>query len=647
MSAEQFAYPRFWSTADELTEKIDSLLAAAGAARDTAAAASGEDAIRAFNDVLRLTDNALGWASVMFQLHPDEAVRTAAGACRERGAAFSSEVNLDHNLYASMAAVKDSGLECDEETERFLDKLLREFRRSGVAEDEATRTRLKAIRAAMVSLGQEFQARVREDTRRIHVSLESLAGLPEDWLSARTVVDGQVELTTEYPVYFPVQTYCADAAVREQLYREFTARGYPENKPVLEKLLTLRHEYASTLGFESWADYSAQDKMVGSASAISAFIDSLELIARPRMDADLAELLAAKQKDYPDATEFHAWDRFYYQRLVKEERCGLDTKAVRSFFPYKSVLDGVLTLMSGLFGVEFRASDAPVWHPSIRPYDLVEASDGTRLAHLYLDMHPRSGKYQHAAMFGVNTGVKDTQLPVATLVCNFPEPNGDNAALMEHTQVVTLFHELGHLLHHLLAHRSRYANLGGINVEWDFVEVPSQLLEEWAWDPDVLKRFALHVDTGEPISADTVAKMRAAEEIGRGANVMRQIFYTAYSYHLHATHPDKLDLEAETDRLYEAYSPFVRVEGDKLYANFGHLVGYSSMYYTYQWSLVIAKDVFSRFAGKLMDQEVAREYRRLVLEPGGMRDAAELVKSFLGRGYKLDAYRKWLMGAAA
>ncbi|MCA9546132.1 MAG: peptidase M3, partial [Myxococcales bacterium] len=204
------------------------------------------------------------------------------------------------------------------------------------------------------------------------------------------------------------------------------------------------------------------------------------------------------------------------------------------------------------------------------------------------------------------------------------------------------FHEFGHLIHHLAANQSQYFSLGGINVEWDFAEVPSQLLEEWTWDAGVLQRFAKHVDTGEAIPAETVAKMRAAEEFGKGVATMRQIFYAAYSFFLHNRDPQGLDLDAFSAEMYGTYSPYPPVPESHIYASFGHLVGYSSMYYTYQWSLVIAKDLFTRFAADLMNNETATAYRKAILEPGGGRDAADMVKDFLGRPYDMKAYRAWI-----
>ena len=469
-----------------------------------------------------------------------------------------------------------------------------------------------------------------------------MKGLPEDWIASHSSDDGSpIEVTTNSPDFLPFQTYCEREDLRQKLYTEYMQRGYPANKAILTELLTLRHEFSNLLNFSSWAAYNAADKMVKTSERVAAFIEELATIVRPHSARDLEALLAAKRQDSPDAARIEVWDRFYYQSRVRAQSHGFDAREARPYFPYPQVKAGLMDLYSELFGLGFRAlPDEPTWHESVGAYALLK--DGQEIARFYLDMHPRDGKYKHAAMFGIHTGLTGQQLPMASLVCNFPNP-AEGDALMEHRQVQTFFHEFGHLLHHLLARHSSWVNLGGINVEWDFVEAPSQILEEWAWSPEVLSRFARHVETGEVIPTALVERMRNSEEFGKGAHLMRQLFYTAFSYFLHSGDPSDLELDSFTDEIYAKYSPYPRLDGGRVYASFGHLIGYSSMYYTYQWSLVIAKDLFTRFeeAG-IMNGTVAREYIDKILVPGGERDADELVEDFLGRPYNLDAYRRWL-----
>lgn len=264
------------------------------------------------------------------------------------------------------------------------------------------------------------------------------------------------------------------------------------------------------------------------------------------------------------------------------------------------------------------------------------------LGRFWLDMHPRADKFKHAAMFPIQTGLSGAraQMPFGALACNFPEPKEGDKALMLHDDVVTFFHEFGHLIHQLMG-RGPTVKLSADN-EGDFIEAPSQLLEEWAWRPEILQRFAKHVDSGEVIPTELVLAMKKADDFGRGMNLMRQIFLSAYSWFIHVEDPAALDFEAFTAAMYDKYSPYPRPEVDKLYASFGHLTEYSSNYYTYQWSLAIAKDLYTRFAPNPMDPIVAADYRAKVLAPGATAPSDELVKNFLGRDRNLDAYRAWI-----
>jgi thimet oligopeptidase len=267
----------------------------------------------------------------------------------------------------------------------------------------------------------------------------------------------------------------------------------------------------------------------------------------------------------------------------------------------------------------------------------------TKLGRIFLDMHPREGKYKHAAQFPLKDGVRGVQLPEGVLVCNFSDP-ADGPALLEHEDVVTMFHEFGHLMHHILGGHQRWITQSGVATEWDFVEAPSQMFEEWAWSYDTLARFARHHETGEVIPRELVEKMRRADKFGLGTATVQQIFYASISLGFHRADPHRLDQLAEVQRLQKRYTPFAYVPGTRFHASFGHLVGYSAMYYTYQWSLVIAKDLLTPFEQKgLMAKDVTRAYRDRVLAPGGSRDAAVLVRSFLGRDYDFAAYERYLV----
>ncbi len=401
----------------------------------------------------------------------------------------------------------------------------------------------------------------------------------------------------------------------------FLNLGWPDNEPLLRELFELREELAKLVGYDTWADYDAGVKMIGKGAAIPEFIDRITEVAHESAERDREVLLARLRVDHPEVTAIDGVDYPFYEELVRKEQYDVDAQVVRTYFDFARVRAGLLDVTSRLFDLTYTpVDDAVVWHPDVTAYDVTLAGEtpATPLGRIYLDLHPREGKYSHAAQFTITDGVAGRQLPEGVLVCNFPK------GLMEHDDVVTLFHEFGHLVHHVLAGRAQWSRFAGVATEWDFVEAPSQLLEEWAWDAGVLQTFALNAE-GEPIPADLVAAMKRADDFGKGYAARTQMFYAAMSYWFHTDRPD--DLTGATVSLQDRYSMFPYVDDTHMFAGFGHLDGYSSGYYTYMWSLVIAKDLFSAFdPDDLFDPEVAHRYRDLILSPGGTRDAADLVE---------------------
>ncbi|HUT78313.1 MAG TPA: M3 family metallopeptidase [Polyangia bacterium] len=641
----ELVLPKIWATAGQAETECGAAIAKAREQRDALVATAGprtsDNTLLPMNDIQIRIDGVLPFSELMANVHPDKAVRDAAEKCQQDVMKLVSELQLDREVYDALSAVDGGGL--DVAARRALDETLRDYRRSGVDKDEATRERLKSLHEQMVKTGQDYARRIREDKRYVEVLPKQLAGLPQDFLDSHPAgKNGKVRLTTDYPDYFPVLSYADSEDIRKALYVKFLERGYPENVETLSQLLALRHEYATLLGFPNWAEYNAEDKMARNEATIAGFIAKVADIGRPRMERDLAEILARKLKDVPKAKAVHEWDRFYYVKKIQSEKYGVDSQAVRRYFDYPLVKQGLLEVNQRLWGIAFeRAADAPVWHASVEAWDVKEG--GRIIGRFYLDMHPRDGKYGHAAMFNVVTGITGRQLPVATLVCNFPAPSDKGPALMEHGDVTTFFHEFGHLMHHLLGSGYPWANLSGISCEWDFVEVPSQLMEEWAWDPGVLSGFARHDETGEAIPEELVRKMKAADEFGKGVHVMRQMFFAALSFAFHNRDPKGVDLGGLLQETQRRYSPYPHEPGTWLHANFGHLEGYSSMYYTYMWSLVLSKDIFTRFSkAGLMDAVVAADYRKHVIGAGGAVDAADQVRNFLGRETSFDAFGDYL-----
>ncbi|GEJ58484.1 M3 family metallopeptidase [Anaeromyxobacter diazotrophicus] len=579
-------------------------------------------------------------ASLARNVHPDPRLREAAEACEREVDAAATELSLDPRLYRALGAVDGAGL--DPASRHLLEKALRDFRRAGVDREPAVRERVRALRDELTRIGQEFGRNIKDDVRALRLDPEELAGLPDDFRRSHPPgPDGRVTLTTDNTDYVPFITYARSGRAREALWRLYRLRGHPANLEVLGRMLARRAELARLLGYASWAAYATEDKMIGGDAEAAALIARVTAASTRRLERDHAQLLARKRQDDPAAERVQPWDSAWLQERVKAEQYGFDAREARPYFEYTRVKEGVLALVGRLFGVALTpVSGAPAWHPDVEVYDVAEG--GRALGRVYLDMHPRDGKYKHYAQFTLASGQAGRRLPEGVLVCNFPRP-GAAPALLEHGEVKTFLHELGHLLHHVLGGHTRWATQSGVATEWDFVEAPSQMLEEWVWDPEALGGFARHVETGAPIPADLVTRMRRADEYGKGLWVRQQMFYAALSLELHRRPPDGLDATALVAELQERYTPFRHVEGTYFHASFGHLDGYSALYYTYMWSLVIAKDLFGAFRREgLFAPAPARRYRRSVLEPGGSRPAAELVQAFLGRPFSFEAFEEWL-----
>ncbi len=587
--------------------------------------------LRQWDEVSRHLSNVAATASLLANVHPLEAVRTTCEAAEADVDRYVTELRQDRRLFEVFAAADPAGL--DPVAARLLTKTLDDFRRAGVDLDDETRARLALINERLTEAGQDFARNIRDDVRTVSVPPERLAGMPRDWLDAHPADDdGLVPVTTDYPDSVPARMFVHDAAVRRDVTVAFLQRGWPENESLLQEMFALREELATLVGYADWASYDADVKMIKKGPAIPEFIDRIADTAAEPMRRDLDLLLERYRRDVPGAASIDAADALYYEELVRQERHDVDAQQVRTYFDFTRVRQGLLDVTGRLFGLSYEPVDVQVWHEDVSAYDVVR--DGARIGRIYLDLHPRAGKYKHAAQFTLTDGLAGRQLAEGVLVCNF------SRGLMEHDHVVTLFHEFGHLVHHVLAGSGDWTRFSGVATEWDFVEAPSQMLEEWAWDAEVLQTFA-EDSSGSPIPADLVARMRAADDFGKGYQARTQMFYAAMSYWFHTDRPT--DLTAAMRELQVRYSPFAYIDGTHMFASFGHLSGYSSAYYTYMWSLVIAKDLFSAFdPGDLFDAAVAARYRDRVLAPGGSRDAADLVADFLGRPYTFDAYAAWL-----
>ena len=469
------------------------------------------------------------------EVHPDAGVRDRADELSQQVQKYVTELGQDRDLFAVFDALDAGpGAGLDDDARRVLEHTLRDFRRTGVDRDDATRDRLRELSERSVTLSQDFGRTIRDDVRSIRVAPERLAGLPGDYRELHPAGDdGLVTITTDYPDLVPFMTFGADADARRELALAQNNVAWPANDQVLQDLFAVRRETADLLGYASWPDYDAEVKMIGSGAAIGEFIERISEAATERAGQEVAVLLERKRADDPTADVVTTYDSRYYAELVRREQYDVDGQVVRTYFPFESVRQGLLDVTGRLFGLEWTPvphADAGTWHDDVASYDV--GLEGRRIGRIHLDLHPREGKFKHAAQFDMVKGVAGEQLPEGVLVCNF------SRGLMEHDEVVTLFHEFGHLVHHVLGGQGGWVRFSGVATEWDFVEAPSQMLEEWAWDADVLATFARNED-GETIPAELVAAMRRADHFGKGLYAVQQMSYAARSYYFHAGAPDR------------------------------------------------------------------------------------------------------------
>jgi thimet oligopeptidase len=470
-----------------------------------------------------------------------------------------------------------------------------------------------------------------------------LEGLPADYREGhRPGEDGKIVLTTDFPDYLPVMTFARSNDLRRRMFVAYNTRAFPANRQVLLDLLAIRQEMAQILGFAHWADLATADQMMESAANMQAFLDDLDAASREGAKKEYAMILEFARTQQPGLERIDAASRGFWLELYRRSAFDFDSQSVRPYFPYARVEPGVLATAEKLFQVKFRRIEKPeVWHEAVSAW---EVWDGAELAgRFYLDMHPREGKDKWFSAHPLVSGIAGRQLPEAALICNFPEPKDGNPALMQYSDVVTFFHEFGHLMHALLGGRQKWAGISGIATEGDFIEVPSQMLEEFFRDPGLLASFAHHYETDEPIPAELVQRMNSAGAFGRADWVRTQLFYTTFSLETHRLDPAKIDPEELFRKLYARFLPYAWVDGNQMYASFTHLTGYSSNYYTYLYDKVIALDFFNQFPRQaLLDSPVAMRYRRAVLEVGGSVPGREIVQSFLGRKQSSEAFTQWM-----
>ena len=506
------------------------------------------------------------------------------------------------------------------------------------------RTRLRACFDELVELGNRFRQAIDDSDDGIEVNREDLDGLPESFIGGLKRVDGRYRVSLDYPEFYPFMSNARSSELRRELFvKEQTKAGQP-NIERLERAIAVRNEIAQLLGYDSWAAYAIEPRMAKRRETVAAFIKDLRDRVAIKAAADIA-LLADAREAALGSRDVNIWDwRFYHNELMKTT-FALDEFAVAEYFPMDACLDGLFAVTQGMLGVRYEeALDAPAWHPDVRAFDIYEADGSSPFARFYMDLFPRPNKYGHAAAFTLHRGRRladgSYQHPASAIVANFTKPTPDQPSLLRHSEVVTLWHEFGHILHQTLtrAQRSRFS---GTATERDFVEAPSQMLEHWCWEPAVLRSFARHYQTGEPLPEDLMASMIAAKNASSGITTLRQLLFATLDLAYHSPGFDG-DTTATLATLHDV-SGFPFTEGTHFQSGFGHLFGYDAGYYGYMWSHVFGDDMYTKFeeAGPL-NPEAGAFYRKTILERGGSVDGDELVREFLGRETNNGAFLRGL-----
>ncbi len=603
--------------------------------------ASARTTLARYDELIALINGGSGEFTLYQQVMADDARRDAGGACQVRLASLSSKISLSRPIYNRLAAIDLTGE--DAQTHYYLKRILADFERSGVALDDTRRAELQALQEKIAETGNAFDSAIAAGQKSLKVSPAELDGLPQDFVAAHAPgADGLVTITTDSPDYLPVMSYARSDTLRHDLSVLYNQRAFPQNDANLRELLKLRQELAEKLGRRNYAALVLEDKMLDTPKKVELLMQDMAAAALPAGKADFAKNLAVLQELRPGATDIKFWETGWLSPIVQQRYYDYDPQEARKYFAYDNVRDGILKLTADLFGIEFRPWKTPVWDKDVEPYEVYDK--GRLIGRFYLDSHPRPGKYSHGNMVPLRPGLPGGAVPLAALVMNLPK--GDHSTgLMEHRDVETFLHEFGHLLHGIFGGSQRWLGQSGIATEWDFVEAPSQMLENWVYDYDSLAKFAKDKD-GHVIPRALVEKMNRARYFNLGMGDMRQLGYANISLQLHQQ-PVPEDLGQATRYYLDAYNLIPTPDFVEMQDSFNHLNGYSAIYYTYRWSKVIADDLFTRFEKDgLLSTRTAREYRDKVLAKGGTEPAEQLVRDFLGRDISLDAYRAEMAKAA-
>ncbi len=592
-----------------------------------------------------IVGDAYGQSPFMARVHPSKEVRDRATEQEERLAKWGTDLIFREDLYRAVAeyAASDEAASLGGTRARLVEHWMRDFRRAGHGLSTEDQAELKSLQQRLIELQVAFSRNLDEWEDHIEVTVADLSGLPSEYIEG--LQEGGTPETLKvgmaYPEYVPFMEQAERRELRKAIQFKFWNRAAEANTPLLREAVEIRRQMAGLFGVPTWAHHSMEVKMAKNPEAVREFYSSIVPQLGQKAAADIAAMAEMLRSDGSALDEanggdsLQSWDANYYTTQLRKRDYGIDQNEVAKYFSLEEVVEGMFDITGDVFGLEYRrVEDAGAWHPDVYLHEIRNRGQESPIAYFYADLFPREGKFGHAAAFPLISGQLladgSYRAPVAAIVANFTKPTDTSPSLLKHDEALTLFHEFGHILHFCLT-TVDVRRFAGFDTEWDFVEAPSQIMEHWMWQPEVLGRFARHHETGEPIPADLVERLVAARDLNVGLATMRQIFLGQLDMNLHAS-PDPVDVETANRNAYEL-TGFPFYEGTHFAASFGHLMGgYDAGYYGYLWSKVYGDDMFSVFADEgILSPEVGQRYRDEVLATGHSRDAIDHLRAFLGR----------------
>ncbi|KAL8577751.1 Thimet oligopeptidase [Nucella lapillus] len=649
----------------DIPEQVENLITKTRGVYDTVATVAYEKAT--YNSVIKpLADIECEYAvernNLDFLQHvsTDKEMRDASCDADKKLSEFDVEMSMRKDVFdVILAFQKRHASKLDAEALRYVERLIKLGKRNGLHLPKEVQTKIKELKKRSSDLSIDYSKNLNEENTVLQFTEEQLAGVPEDFLkSLERTEAGKCKVTLKYPHYFPCMKKARNPETRCTLEKAFNSRCLKENTAILEELVRIRHEKATLLGFPTHAALVLDMRMAKKPETVATFLSDLALKLQPLRDREIQHFLQYKKEEsekygYVNDGKINMWDLRYYMSLLEERQFSVDHNVLKEYFPISVVTEGLLNIYQELLGLKFtEVKDADVWHEDVKMYSVRDSKENKYsvrdskenkvMGYFYLDLHPREGKYGHAACFGLQPGCVQPdgsrQVAVAAMVANFTKPTVDQPSLLTHDEVETYFHEFGHVMHQLCA-QAKFAMFSGTNVERDFVEAPSQMLENWVWEREPLAAMSAHYRSGQPIPDHLMQCLIQSRTANAGVFNLRQITLATFDQTIHS------QPQADTAKVMSGVSERVMgvksTPGTNMAAAFGHMAGgYDAQYYGYLWSEVFCMDMFhSRFKEEgIMSAKVGADYRRYILMPGGTLDADVMLKNFLGRDPKPDAF---------